>query len=331
MRGILCCISSDNTFRGGIVRSDRGNKRFLAFSPELEAVFGAHAVEHVRVDVQNAFDHVRKRIDGGVHDQLLFGRGEILSVNEGEHWENPVRDALLEIDFVVRDDRDRGRFGACSASGRHSDNGRVVQRMARRFVQFIGVHAWIHEEDCHGFCGIDSGTSPNADDEFGAEFSGDLCPLPHRIGGRVFFDFIKNLVGDSPSVQDFGHVVQGAVHFGGAVSGNDECALPDGEQFFRVIFHAFLFNVNVRRYVKSHDVSLQHQPFFVEPVVKSPLFIAVLDEPLRKCRAVNGFTDGIDKCFHETFADKSLIKSLDRVFDFVGEGDKLDCFFEDVD
>ena len=89
-RGILRGI-----LRGGIVRSDRGNKRFFAFSPELETVFRTHAVEHVRVDVQDAFDHMRERIDGGVHNQLLFGGGEVFSVNEGEHGENAVRDALL--------------------------------------------------------------------------------------------------------------------------------------------------------------------------------------------------------------------------------------------
>ena len=73
----------------------RGEERFFAFSPKFEAVFGAHAVERVRVNVQDTFDHVRERIDGSVHNQLLFGRGEIFSVNEREHRENPVRDAFL--------------------------------------------------------------------------------------------------------------------------------------------------------------------------------------------------------------------------------------------
>ena len=108
---------------------------------------------------------------------------------------------------MVRDDGNRGCFGACSTSCRHGDNGRVVKRMAWCFVQFVCVYAWIYEEDCHGFCSIDGRTSPNADDKFGTEFSGDFCAFPYGIGGRVFFDFIKDLVGDSPSVQDFSHVV----------------------------------------------------------------------------------------------------------------------------
>ena len=76
---------------------------------------------------------------------------------------------------------------------------------------------------------------------------------------------------------------------------------------------------------------LQHQPFSVEPLVKSCLLAPVLDEPLGECRAVNGFADAVDKCFCQSFADESLIESLDGVVDFVGEGDELDCFFEDVD
>lgn len=76
---------------------------------------------------------------------------------------------------------------------------------------------------------------------------------------------------------------------------------------------------------------LQHQPFFVEPLVKSCLLAPVLDEPLGECRAVNGFADGVDKRIHQPVAYQSLVKSLYRVVDFVGEGDELDAFFQDVD
>ena len=45
-----------------------GKERFLEFAPEPEAVFRAHAVERVGIDVQDAFDHVGERVDSGVHD-----------------------------------------------------------------------------------------------------------------------------------------------------------------------------------------------------------------------------------------------------------------------
>ena len=61
------------------------------------------------------------------------------------------------------------------------------------------------------------------------------------------------------------------------------------------------------------------------------MFGAVLDEPLGECRAVNGFADAVDECFCQSFADESLIESLNGVVDFVGEGDELDAFIEDVD
>ena len=76
---------------------------------------------------------------------------------------------------------------------------------------------------------------------------------------------------------------------------------------------------------------LQHQPFFVEPLVEASLFAPVLDEPLGECRAVNRFADSVDKRIYQPVADQSLIKSLYRVVDFVGKGDELDAFFQDVD
>ena len=92
-----------------------------------------------------------------------------------------MRDALLEIDFVVRDDSDRRCFGTCSACCRDGDDGRVVERVDRRFVQIVYILAWVHEEECRGFGGIDSGTSPNADDKVGVKFACDLGGLPYCI------------------------------------------------------------------------------------------------------------------------------------------------------
>ena len=76
---------------------------------------------------------------------------------------------------------------------------------------------------------------------------------------------------------------------------------------------------------------LQHQPFSVEPLVKSCLLAPVLDEPLGECRAVNRFADSVDKRIYQPVMDQSLVKSLYRVVDFVGKGDELDAFFQDVD
>lgn len=76
---------------------------------------------------------------------------------------------------------------------------------------------------------------------------------------------------------------------------------------------------------------LQHQPFFVEPLVEASLFAPVLDEPLGECRAVNRFADSVDKRIYQPVMDQSLVKSLYRVVDFVGKGDELDAFFQDVD
>ena len=123
-----------------------------------------------------------ERIDGGVHDQLLFGGGEVLPVDEGEHGENHVRDALLEIYLVVRDDRNRCGFGTCSACCRHGDDWRVVERVAWGFVQFVCVDFRIFEEERYGFGRIDGGTSPDADDVIGFEIAGGLCGLPYCIG-----------------------------------------------------------------------------------------------------------------------------------------------------
>ena len=72
-----------------------GKEGVFALAPEFESVFGAHAVECVRMDVQDAFDHVGEGIDCGVDDERFFRGGEVFAVDEGERGENPVRDAFL--------------------------------------------------------------------------------------------------------------------------------------------------------------------------------------------------------------------------------------------
>ena len=69
---------------------------------------------------------------------------------------------------MVRDDGDGGSFGACSACCGDCYDGRVVARMAWCVVNLICVDVRVYEEECHGFGGIDSGTSPNADDKIDA-------------------------------------------------------------------------------------------------------------------------------------------------------------------
>ena len=83
---------------------------------------------------------------------------------------------------MVRDDGDGGRFGACSACGGDGDDGRMVEGAGLRFVEVICVYVWIHEEECCGFCGVDGGTSSDADDEVGVEFAGGLCRFPDCVG-----------------------------------------------------------------------------------------------------------------------------------------------------
>ena len=47
------------------------------------------------MDVQDAFDHVGERVDGGVDDERFLCGSEVFAIDEGERGENPVRDAFL--------------------------------------------------------------------------------------------------------------------------------------------------------------------------------------------------------------------------------------------
>ena len=79
------------------VFGDRDVKKeyVLEFTPELEAVFGTHAVECVGIDIQDAFDHVGERVDRGVDNQRFLGRGEVLAVDKCECRENAVWNTLF--------------------------------------------------------------------------------------------------------------------------------------------------------------------------------------------------------------------------------------------